>query len=126
MVKKKAVKTIQKEWSLSEKLTCDKYNNDINYIYRIPSNVEILSILIASWIYTDNKDRFEVSIKSVVDLNNYQVFETKEEKTTQGTAWSSGIYTPEELIKEGILNIKTIGSPFKKGLNITLQGYINE
>lgn len=124
--KKTAAADTSKEWSHSEKLECNIYNDDVVFSYKIPENIEIHSIQVDAWIYTDNKDRYEVYIKGVVDLNYEKVYQTDVAKTTQGTAWSSGIYSPNEIIKEGVINIQTVGSSFKKGLNITLIGKINE
>lgn len=124
--KKKVVIDTSKEWSYSEKLKCNIYNDDVMFTYEIPENIEIHSIAVDAWIYTENKDRYEVYIKAVIDLNHEKIYQTNIAKTAQGTAWSSGIYSPNEIIKDGVINIQTVGSSFKKGLNITLIGKINE
>ena len=126
MTKKKVVVDTSKEWSYTEKLECNIYNDDAMFTYEVPSNVEVHSISVDAWIYTENKDRYEVYIKGVVDVNHEKVYQTEIAKTTQGTAWSSGIYSPNEVITNNVINIQTVGSSFKKGLNITLTGKINE
>ena len=126
MTKKKVVVDTSKEWSYTEKLECNIYNDDVMFTYEVPSNVEVHSISVDAWIYTENKDRYEVYIKGVVDVNHEKVYQTEIAKTTQGTAWSSGIYSPNEVITNNVINIQTVGSSFKKGLNITLTGKINE
>lgn len=122
MAKKKKV---LKDWSYSTKLESRKSNKDISFNYKITDGIKLKSILASAWIYTNNPDKYEATIKCVIKINNETIYESPTESTTDGTAWSSCEYTFDELIEEETLNISTVGNNFKKGLNITLQGFID-
>ena len=115
----------RKEWSYSISLESNKFNDDVFFDYMIEKRIKIKSISVNAWIYTDNPDRYEAYINSVIKLNGKVIKESPIETTTQGTAWSSCIYEFNKAINSGYLTIETIGNNFKKGLNIVLRGYEN-
>lgn len=123
MAKKK--KVILSDWAYSTKLECGKSNKDISFTYKVENGIKVKAICADAWIYTNNPDGYEVSIKAVIKLNNEIIFESQVETTTQGTAWSSCVYEFSELVEDGFITIETVGNNFRKGLNLSLQGYIN-
>lgn len=115
----------RKEWSYSISLESNKFNDDVFFDYIIKKEIKLKSISVNAWIYTDNPDRYEAYVNSIIKLNGKVIKESPIETTTQGTAWSSCIYEFNKAISSGYLTIETIGNNFKKGLNIVLKGYEN-
>ncbi len=118
-------KVILNDWSYSTKLGRGKSNKDISFAYKVENGIKVKMIYVNAWIYTNNPDGYEANIKAVIKLNDEIIFESQVETTTQGTAWSSCTYEFNELVEDGFITVETIGNNFRKGLNLSLRGYIN-